>query len=124
MELSLLQQVNLEDYNYLLPDDKIARYPLPDRDESKLLVYNNNRINHRVFNELPGLLPPGTFLFFNNTRVIPARLFFRKATGALIEVFLLHPVQPSNITSITMAAKGSVTFECMVGNLKKWKQEE
>lgn len=122
--LQRLQQIDLEEYNYSLPDERIAKFPLEQRDASKLLVYQNGEISHRTFSEIPGLLPAGSFLFFNNTKVIPARLHFRKDTGALIEVFLLHPVLPSRITAITMAAKGSVTFECLVGNLKRWKDDE
>lgn len=122
--LQRLQQIDLEEYNYSLPDERIAKFPLEQRDASKLLVYQNGEISHKTFNEIPSLLPAGSFLFFNNTKVIPARLHFRKETGALIEVFLLHPVLPSRITAITMAAKGSVTFECLVGNLKRWKDGE
>lgn len=122
--LQRLQQINLEEYNYSLPDERIAKFPLEQRDASKLLVYKNGKISHRTFSEIPNLLPANSFLFFNNTKVIPARLHFRKDTGALVEVFLLHPVLPSRITAITMAAKGSVTFECLVGNLKRWKDGE
>lgn len=123
-KLQHLQNIHLDDYNYPLPDERIAKYPLEQRDTSKLLVYKNKEISHHIFSQIPQLLPTDSFLFFNNTRVIPARLFFRRATGALIEVFLLHPVLPSPLAAIAMAAKGSVTFECMVGNLKKWKTDE
>jgi S-adenosylmethionine:tRNA ribosyltransferase-isomerase len=122
--LQQLQQINLEDYTYALPDERIAKFPLQQRDASKLLVYKNGSIEHLTFAQLPNLLPADSFLFFNNTKVIPARLHFRKATGALIEVFLLHPVLPSRITSITMAAQGQATFECLVGNMKRWKDDE
>ncbi|MGV3596229.1 MAG: S-adenosylmethionine:tRNA ribosyltransferase-isomerase [Bacteroidota bacterium] len=122
--LQRLQQIDLEEYNYSLPDERIAKFPLEQRDASKLLVYKNGKISHRTFSEIPNLLPANSFLFFNNTKVIPARLHFRKDTGALVEVFLLHPVLPSCITATTMAAKGSVTFECLVGNLKRWKDGE
>jgi S-adenosylmethionine:tRNA ribosyltransferase-isomerase len=122
--LQNLQQINLDEYNYELPDERVAKYPLQQRDASKLLVYKGGNIEHLSFAQLPDLLPANSFLFFNNTKVIPARLHFRKATGALIEVFLLHPVLPSRITSITMAAQGKATFECLVGNLKRWKENE
>lgn len=122
--LKQLQQINLGAYNYDLPDERIAKYPLKQRDQSKLLVYKSGKVEHKAFTDLPDLLPEDSFLFFNNTKVIPARLHFRKATGAMIEIFLLHPVLPSRITSVAMAAKGKVTFECLVGNLKKWKNDE
>lgn len=122
--LKQLQKIDLEEYNYPLPDERIAKFPLEQRDQSKLLLYKEGRVEHKAFTNLPDELPENSFLFFNNTKVIPARLHFRKATGALIEIFLLHPVLPSKITSITMAAKGSATFECLVGNLKKWKNDE
>ncbi len=122
--LKKLQQINLEEYNYSLPNERIAKFPLNQRDQSKLLLYKEGRVEHRVFTHLPQLLPKNCFLFFNNTKVIPARLHFSKTTGALIEIFLLHPILPSRITSITMAAKGKATFECLVGNLKKWKNNE
>lgn len=123
-KLERLKQIDLEEYNYPLPDERIAKYPLAMRDQSKLLLYNGGKLEHKQFAQLPEVLPANSFLFFNNTKVIPARLHFRRATGALIEVFLLHPVLPSRITSVTMAAQGSATFECLVGNLKKWKDGE
>lgn len=122
--LKQLQQIDLEEYNFPLPDEQIAKFPLAQRDQSKLLLYKEGRVEHKAFTDLSSELPEKSFLFFNNTKVIPARLHFRKATGALIEIFLLHPVLPSKITSITMAAKGEATFECLVGNLKKWKNDE
>lgn len=122
--LEQLQKIDLEEYNYPLPEEKIAKFPLEQRDQSKLLLYKGGEVAHKTFTQLPELLPESSFLFFNNTKVIPARLHFRKATGALIEIFLLHPVLPSNIASIAMAAKGSATFECLVGNLKKWRNDD
>ena len=123
-KLERLKQIDLEEYNYPLPDERIAKYSLAMRDQSKLLLYNGGKLEHKQFAQLPEVLPANSFLFFNNTKVIPARLHFRRATGALIEVFLLHPVLPSRITSVAMAAQGSATFECLVGNLKKWKDGE
>lgn len=123
-KLQYLQNINLDKYNYELADERVAKFPLEQRDTSKLLVYNNGAISHHTFNQIPQLLPAGSFLFFNNTKVIPARLFFQKATGSLIEVFLLHPISPSTLAAHAMAAKGTATFECMVGNLKKWKNNE
>ena len=112
--------MNTSDYTYVLPPDKIAIYPLTQRDSSKLLVYNKGVISHTSFRTLPWHLPENAFLFFNDTRVIPARLHFRKETGALIEVFLLNPVSPSPLISETMATTQKCSWHCTIGNLKKW----
>lgn len=112
--------MNTSDYTYILPPDKIAIYPLSQRDASKLLVYKGGNISHATFSSLAGHLPSGTFLFFNNTRVIPARLHFKKGTGAVIEIFLLNPLGPSPLVSETMASKGKCSWQCTIGNLKKW----
>ncbi|MBW3546216.1 MAG: S-adenosylmethionine:tRNA ribosyltransferase-isomerase, partial [Bacteroidetes bacterium] len=86
---SVFDAISLEEYRYPLPDEKIARYPLAERDKSKLLFYQAGNIMHQQFRDLPRLLPAESMLVFNNTRVIPARMHFRKDTGALIEIFLL-----------------------------------
>jgi S-adenosylmethionine:tRNA ribosyltransferase-isomerase len=112
----------LKDYTYDLPPDRIALYPLKVRDESKLLYYKKGKIDHRKFVDLVDLIPKNSLLFFNDTRVIPARLNFKKDTGATIEIFLLNPVSPSPIMSEAMLAKGSCTWECTIGNLKRWTQ--
>ncbi|MEO5599744.1 MAG: S-adenosylmethionine:tRNA ribosyltransferase-isomerase [Cyclobacteriaceae bacterium] len=112
--------MNTKDYTYVLPEEKIAFYPLPRRDTSKLLIYENKQVRHSSFISLPEFLPVNTFLFFNNTKVIPARLHFRKQTGAEIEIFLLHPVKPSALLSSTMQAVGSCTWQCTIGNVKRW----
>jgi S-adenosylmethionine:tRNA ribosyltransferase-isomerase len=112
--------LNLREYTYFLPQEKIAIYPLQERDTSKLLVYNGGKILHSVFHHLAGHLPENSFLVFNNTKVIPARMHFRKQSGAVIEVFLLNPVQPSALIAETMAATGRCAWHCTVGNLKKW----
>lgn len=114
---------DLKAINYTLPEAKIAKYPLAQRDESKLLTFQAGKISDKQFKELPELLEEGTVLFFNNTKVIPARLFFQKDTGAQIEIFLLNPISPTHIISIMMEATSSVVWECMVGNYKKWKDE-
>lgn len=114
---------DLKAINYTLPEAKIAKYPLAQRDESKLLTFQAGKISDKQFKELPDLLDAGTALFFNNTKVIPARLFFKKDTGAQIEIFLLNPVSPTHIISLMMETTGSVVWECMVGNYKKWKDE-
>lgn len=114
--------ININDYRYDLPDERIALYPLAERDKSKLLVYRNGDIQHATFKNLVDFLPDNSFLFFNDTRVIPARIHFKKQTGAEIEIFLLSPVVPSSIVSQAMAATSSTTWQCTIGNLKRWKE--
>ncbi|WP_162343835.1 S-adenosylmethionine:tRNA ribosyltransferase-isomerase [Cyclobacterium salsum] len=115
---------SLKDYDYHLPDAFIAKYPLKKRDASKLLHYENGKIQHAHFSDLPTVLPPNTQLVFNDTKVIPARLHFRKPTGAAIELFLLNPLKPSTLIPQSMESHGPVVWECMVGNLKRWKEGE
>lgn len=109
---------------YDLPDNRIAKYPLDQRDHSQLLYYDGRHISDHRFFELPDLLDEECTLFFNDTKVIPARLFFTKETGSLIEVFLLEPISPSPIVSQAMEAKDKVVWQCMVGNYKKWKDDQ
>jgi S-adenosylmethionine:tRNA ribosyltransferase-isomerase len=117
-----LQPIRAEDFTYSLPEDCIAQFPLAERDASKLLVYGPGGIQHAIFRELGQHLPPASTLFFNNTRVIPARLYFHKGQeGALIEVFLLHPVSPHHEVSLAMQATRACTWACTVGNLKRFK---
>ncbi len=114
--------MHLSDFQYDLPDDRIARYPLPDRDQSRLLVYGEDHsIMHSRFSMLPGFIPPGSMLVFNDTKVIPARAILSKPTGARIELLLLHPEDPTRIVSEAMRVTERCTWECMVGNKKKWK---
>ena len=120
--------LHLEDYNYDLPETAIAKFPLAQRDQAKLLVYSNGSITDRRFDQLPDQLPSGSQLFFNDTKVIAARLRFQKEAtaqgpGAHIEVFLLHPLQPSVIMSQVMAARGICTWQCMIGNQRRWKAQ-
>lgn len=115
------KEIHISDYNYPLPDERIAKFPLPQRDSSKLLVYEEGHIAEHVFREIPDLLPKGALMVFNNTRVIYARLHFRKETGALIEVFLLEPASPAEYQE-NFLRQGSCTWYCLVGNLKKWKE--
>ena len=112
--------MNISEYTYALPEEKIAKYPLPQRDRSKLLVYQKGHIRHSHFYTLAEHLPDSSFLFFNNTKVIPARLYFQKETGAVIEIFLLNPVSPSPLIAETMGAARSCVWHCTIGNLKKW----
>lgn len=116
--------LNLKDYTYELPEERIAEFPLEKRDASNLLVYRKGNISHRKFRDLPGQLPPDATLFFNNTRVLPARLIFHKKTGARIELFLLEPMRPTADVAGAMVARNDVTWKCMIGNLKKWKSED
>ena len=114
----------LSQFQYDLPDERIARFPLTQRDASKLLVYRKGQISHDVFSSLPNLLPKDTFLVFNNTKVIPARLHFTKPTGAVIELFLLNPFPNDLPISQAMDAPGSAIWQGMVGNRKRWKRDE
>lgn len=115
------QDIRMDAYNYPLPDERIAKFPLSKRDMSKLLFYNGGTITERNFNELPDLLPDDALLVFNNTRVIQARLHFRKETGALIEVFCLEPFFPHDYL-LSFQTTGECRWLCLVGNLKKWKE--
>ena len=114
------KDIYLEDYKYELPDERIARYPLVERDQSKLLVYKEGNIFTRKFKDLPQILNPRTHLVFNNTRVIHARLFFQKKTGARIEIFCLEPIDPFDY-QVSFGSTTSVVWKCIVGNSKKWK---
>lgn len=115
------KHIKIEDYNYPLPDERIAKFPISRRDQSKLLIYNKGTISQDVFYHLPNYLPSDTLLVFNNTRVIQARLHFRKVTGALIEVFLLEPAVPTDYEQI-FQARSHCSWYCIIGNLKKWKE--
>ena len=114
------RHIHISDYNYPLPDDRIAKFPLKQRDTSKLLVYRHGEISEDVFYHLPDYLPSGGLMIFNNTKVIQARLHFRKETGALIEVFLLEPASPSDYEQM-FQTRERCEWHCLVGNLKKWK---
>ncbi len=113
--------IHIADYDYPLPDERIAKYPKAVRDESKLLLYRCGEIGEDVFRGLPAHLPAGALMVFNNTKVIQARLHFHKSTGALIEVFCLEPHTPHDYQQ-NFAATRRVTWTCLVGNLKKWKE--
>ncbi len=114
----------LSEFQYELPDERIARYPLPQRDASKLLIYQNGTIRHEQFKSLPGFLPSASFLVFNDTKVIPARLHFTKPTGAVIELFLLNPFPNDLPMSQAMEATGTAIWQGMIGNRKRWKPGE
>lgn len=116
-----IEKIALTDFTYDLPEDRIAKHPLTNRSESNLLVYKSGNINHKKFNSLPEEISPGSTLFFNDTKVIPARLHFQKETGALIEIFLLEPVAPTRDIAASMLVRNACVWKCMVGNFKKWK---
>lgn len=115
------KHIHISDYQYPLSDDRIAKFPIAQRDHSKLLVYRHGEVGEDVFYHLPDYLPKGSLMVFNNTKVIQARMHFRKSTGALIEVFLLEPAEPSDY-ELMFQTSGHCAWYCLVGNLKKWKE--
>lgn len=114
------RNIRISDYTYPLPDERIARFPLAERDASKLLVFNHGNISHTVFTDLPSLLPEGSLMVMNNTRVIQARLHFTKDTGACIEVFCLEPALPTDYV-LMFQQTSHCSWHCLVGNSKRWK---
>ena len=116
-----IKHIRIKDFDYPLPDDRIAKFPLPERDHSKLLVYRQGCVSEDHFYHLPAYLPAGALVVCNNTKVIQARLHFRKETGALIEVFLLEPFAPADYEQM-FQRRGHCEWLCLVGNLKKWKE--
>ena len=115
------QPIYIDSFNYPLPDERIAKYPLEKRDASKLLVYKNDTIIQSQFTNIVEFLPENALLVYNNTRVIQARLIFHKNTGARIEVFCLEPLTPVDFAQ-SLGATSECCWKCMVGNLKKWKE--
>ena len=115
------KHIKISDYNYDLPDERIAKFPIAQRDHSKLLIYRHGEVSDDVFYHLPSYLPKGALMIFNNTRVIQARMHFRKETGALIEVFLMEPALPTDY-ELMFQTSGHCAWLCMIGNLKKWKE--
>lgn len=116
----MIPEIHIEDYAYPLDDSRIAKYPLPERDSSKLLHYKSGKVSEYVFRDLPSLLPDNSLMVFNDTKVVPARLHFAKPTGANIEIFCLEPVKPVEYNT-AFAATDSTTWKCVIGNAKKWK---
>ena len=122
------RHIHISDYQYDLPDERIAKFPVARRDQSKLLIYNKGVVGEDVFFHLPEYLPKGALMVFNNTKVIQARMHFRKTdangehTGALIEVFLLEPAEPADYEQMFQTT-GHCAWYCLVGNLKKWKED-
>ncbi len=119
-----IPKIDLSDYEYTLPEERIAKFPLEKRDNSKLLHFLNGKIEHLHFYNLPELLSDDMLLVYNDTKVIPARLIFQRETGARIEIFLLQPIAPTTVIPEIMLAKHPVTWETMIGNAKKWKDGE
>ena len=117
-----MQHIKLSDYTYDLPNERIAKFPLSKRDESKLLIYRKGEIKHSVFKNITDYLPKNSLLVFNNTKVIPARIHFQKSTGAIIQLFLLHPILPTPVINLAMNVMDSCVWECMIGNRKRWKK--
>ncbi len=115
-----VQEIAIAEYDYPLPDERIAKYPLAQRDTSKLLLYKNGEVSEDTFSSLPSYIPQGSLMVFNNTRVIQARLRFRKTTGATIEVFCLEPQQPSDYQQVFLQTSCCV-WQCLVGNSNRWK---
>ena len=119
-----IPKIDIKAYEYTLPEERIAKFPLEKRDSSKLLHYKDHSIKHLHFSDIPDLLPSDSILVYNNTKVIPARLIFQRQTGARIEIFLLQPIAPTTVIPEIMLAKHPVVWETMIGNAKKWKDGE
>ena len=115
------KDIRISDFSYELPDERIAKFPVEQRDQSKLLVYEHGHISETRFSHLPEYLPKNALMVFNNTRVIQARLHFRKETGALIEIFLLEPAEPADYEQVFQTSE-ACSWLCLVGNQKKWKE--
>ncbi|MFA7115961.1 MAG: S-adenosylmethionine:tRNA ribosyltransferase-isomerase [Bacteroidales bacterium] len=113
-------KILMKDYTYNLPDARIAKYPLEKRDESKLLIYKYGEVSESIFKNISNYLPSGSLMVFNNTKVVPARMFFKKDTGAIIEIFCLEPCSPMDYVQ-AFDAKGSSRWKVIVGNIKRWK---
>lgn len=119
--MKFLQNIDIEDYNYPLPEDSIAKYPLQQRDESSLLIYKDKLLSKDVFYNINSYLPERSLLVFNNTKVIQARLHFKKPTGAEIEIFCLEPYPASTNYEAVFQQRTQCKWRCLVGNAKKWK---
>lgn len=115
------KHIRIQDYQYDLPDERIARYPLAERDQSKLLIYRNGEIKEDVYRNISSYLPESSVLFFNNTKVIEARLYFQNTKGQIIEIFCLEPHQTSDI-SIAMSQTKTARWKCLVGRMSRWKE--
>jgi len=117
------QKLTINDFTYELPDDRIAKYPLSNRDASKLLMYENGRIQESTYSKIAEAIPHNSLMVFNNTKVVEARLLFTKDTGSIIEIFCLEPSELYSDITTAMLQKNKVVWKCLVGGAKKWKQE-
>ena len=118
----MIPEIRIEDYNYTLPDERIAKYPLSERDASKLLCYKNGTPSENRFSDIASFLPEGAMMVFNDTKVVPARLHFQRETGAHIEIFCLEPVQPGEYVTM-FEVTDRCRWKCIVGNVKRWKSD-
>lgn len=118
----MVPEIIIDDYNYDLPDEKIAKYPLSHRDSSKLLKYTDGDVSGHSFTDLPSILPDGAFMVFNDTKVVPARLHFQRPTGAHIEIFCLEPIMPQEYVTM-FEVTDRCRWKCIVGNVKRWKND-
>ena len=116
-----VRQISIDEYDYPLKDERIAKFPLQERDKSKLLLYRNGEVSESIFNNLEDYLPAKSLIVFNNTRVIQARLLFTKDTGAQIEIFCLEPEEPRDY-AMNFQSRGQCRWTCLVGNSKRWKE--
>lgn len=114
--------ISIQDYTYDLPVNRIASHPVAERDASKLLVYQNGKIQQDIYKNIGHYLPADSLLIFNNTKVIKARILFQKSSGGIIEIFCLEPFEAMNEYSSIMSKSGSVTWKCMIGGVSKWKE--
>ncbi|MDE3185382.1 MAG: S-adenosylmethionine:tRNA ribosyltransferase-isomerase [Bacteroidota bacterium] len=117
------KNLSINDFNYDLPEEKIAVYPLPERDQSKLLIYQNGNISEDIYRNIADHLPENSFLVFNDTKVIKARILFQKPTGAIIEIFCLEPHEKINDYAVVLQQKNSTRWKCMIGGAGKWKEK-
>jgi S-adenosylmethionine:tRNA ribosyltransferase-isomerase len=118
----MIPEIHIEDYNYPLPDERIAKYPLSKRDSSKLLCYKDKNITENKFSDISQILPSDHLMVFNDTKVVPARLHFQRPTGAHIEIFCLEPISPEEYVSM-FAVTDRCRWKCIVGNVKRWKDD-
>ncbi|MEP6627761.1 MAG: S-adenosylmethionine:tRNA ribosyltransferase-isomerase, partial [Ginsengibacter sp.] len=116
------KDLSINDFNYDLPDQRIAVFPLERRDESRLLIYKNKKISEDVYKNIADHLPEGSFLVFNDTKVIKARILFQKITGAVIEIFCLEPHEEIKDYAVVLQQNKSIRWKCMIGGAGKWKQ--
>src|SRR5664279_5744718 len=116
----MMRDIDINDYDYELPEDRIAQYPVKERDKSRLLIFRDGNIGEDTFSNIDEYLPSDSLIVFNNTRVIRARILFHKETGANIEILFLEPIAPSDY-ALSFGSKEPVEWKCIIGNLKKWK---